>query len=140
MKTISSIQEPVLSLSLLQNAARFSKRTVCYNYSVCMITVLTLIHILGLDVEGIFRISGSAKRVNALEFQFDQSTSSYGLDLNWEGYTVHDAASLFRRYLNRLPDPVIPFEYYQQFRDVMSKTREKKTFKCLVTYINISCR
>lgn len=76
---------------------------------------------IGLEVEGIFRISGSAKRVNALEFQFDQSTSSYGLDLNWEGYTVHDAASLFRRYLNRLPDPVIPFEYYQQFRDVMSK-------------------
>ncbi|KAI7882797.1 Rho GTPase activation protein [Mucor mucedo] len=80
-----------------------------------------------LDVEGIFRISGSAKRVNALEFQFDQSTSSYGLDLNWEGYTVHDAASLFRRYLNRLPDPVIPFQYYQQFRDVMSSNPPKDT-------------
>lgn len=75
----------------------------------------------GLETEGIFRISGNFKRVNALEFQFDQSASSYGLDLNWEGYTVHDAASVLRRYLNKLPDPVIPFDYYQKFRDVMSK-------------------
>lgn len=76
---------------------------------------------IGLETEGIFRISGNFKRVNALEFQFDQSASSYGLDLNWEGYTVHDAASVLRRYLNKLPDPVIPFDYYQKFRDVMSK-------------------
>ncbi|KAI8076434.1 Rho GTPase activation protein [Gilbertella persicaria] len=74
----------------------------------------------GLATEGIFRVSGNIKRVNALEFIFDQSTSNYGLDLNWDGYTVHDAASLLRRYLNKLPDPVIPFDYYQQFRDVMN--------------------
>lgn len=80
-----------------------------------------------LETEGIFRISGSVKRVNALEFQFDQSSSSYGLDLNWEGYTVHDAASLLRRYLNKLPDPVIPFAYYQEFRDVMSNNTYRDT-------------
>ncbi|KAI9265808.1 Rho GTPase activation protein [Helicostylum pulchrum] len=81
----------------------------------------------GLEIEGIFRVSGSIKRVNALEFQFDQSASSYGLDLNWEGYTVHDAASLLRRYLNKLPVPVIPFEHYQQFRDVMSNNPYRNT-------------
>ena len=74
-----------------------------------------------LETEGIFRVSGSVKRVNALEFQFDQSASHYGFSVDWEGYTVHDVASLLRRYLNKLPEPVIPFEYYQQFRDVMSK-------------------
>ncbi|KAF1799367.1 hypothetical protein FB192DRAFT_1285366, partial [Mucor lusitanicus] len=62
-----------------------------------------------------------------LEFQFDQSASSYGLDLNWEGYTVHDAASVLRRYLNKLPDPVIPFDYYQKFRDVMNNNTYKNT-------------
>ncbi|GAN05800.1 rho GTPase activator protein [Mucor ambiguus] len=81
----------------------------------------------GLETEGIFRISGNFKRVNALEFQFDQSASSYGLDLNWEGYTVHDAASVLRRYLNKLPDPVIPFDYYQKFRDVMNNNTYKST-------------
>ncbi|OBZ90374.1 Rho-GTPase-activating protein 5 [Choanephora cucurbitarum] len=77
----------------------------------------------GLSTEGIFRVPGNVRRVNTLELIFDQSTSNYGLDLSWEGYTVHDAASLLRRYLNKLPDPVIPFEFYREFRDVMnSKT------------------
>ncbi|CAO3689405.1 unnamed protein product [Rhizopus stolonifer] len=74
----------------------------------------------GLETEGIFRISGSVKRVNELEFQFDSSASHYGLDFNWEGYTVHDTANLFTRYLNKLPNSVIPFESFQAFRDVMS--------------------
>ncbi|KAI8876992.1 Rho GTPase activation protein [Backusella circina FSU 941] len=73
-----------------------------------------------LETEGIFRITGSIKRVNALEFLFDQSSNNYGLDLNWEGYTVHDAASLLRRYLTRLPEPVIPHDRYHAFRDVMT--------------------
>jgi hypothetical protein len=76
---------------------------------------------LGLQTEGIFRISGSVKRINMLEFQFDQNTNHYGLGFNWEGYTVHDAANLLTRYLNKLPNSVIPFEHYQDFHDVMSK-------------------
>ncbi|CEG66752.1 hypothetical protein RMATCC62417_03276 [Rhizopus microsporus] len=74
----------------------------------------------GLETEGIFRVSGNMKRVNALEFQFDQGASHYGLDFNWNGYTVHDAANLLTRYLNKLPEPVIPTEYYIAFRDVMN--------------------
>jgi hypothetical protein len=76
---------------------------------------------IAMETEGIFRISGSIKRIKALEIQFDQSSTGYGTHFNWEGYTVHDAASLLRRYLNALPEPVIPFDYYQKFRDVMSK-------------------
>ncbi|KAG1050283.1 hypothetical protein G6F43_007430 [Rhizopus delemar] len=79
----------------------------------------------GLQTEGIFRISGSVKRINMLEFQFDQSTNHYGLGFNWEGYTVHDAANLLTRYLNKLPNSVIPFEHYQDFHDVMNHHDEQ---------------
>lgn len=34
-------------------------------------------------------------------------------------YTVHDAASAFRRYLNMLPDPVIPIALYPAFHDAL---------------------
>ncbi|KAI8987364.1 hypothetical protein BDF20DRAFT_832307 [Mycotypha africana] len=81
----------------------------------------------GLHVEGIFRVSGNQKRINALEFIFNQSQSNFGLDLNWDGYTVHDAASILRRYLNKLPEPVIPLAYYQQFRDVMNDRTHNST-------------
>ncbi|RPA83038.1 RhoGAP-domain-containing protein [Ascobolus immersus RN42] len=67
------------------------------------------------DVEGIFRLSGSAKRIRDLQVIFD-SPDKYGKGLDWEGYTVHDAANILRRYLNQLPEPIIPLEFYERFR------------------------
>ncbi|KAI9673345.1 MAG: hypothetical protein M1829_004112 [Trizodia sp. TS-e1964] len=68
------------------------------------------------DVEGIFRLSGSAKRIKDLQVIFN-SPDRYGKGLDWTGYTVHDAANILRRYLNQLPEPIIPLEFYDRFRD-----------------------
>jgi hypothetical protein len=77
--------------------------------------------IAALNVEGIFRLSGSAKRVKALQTIFDNVDDQWGAALQWDDYTVHDAANIMRRFLNFLPNPVITHQYYQSFRDVMSK-------------------
>ncbi|PGH27611.1 hypothetical protein AJ80_00624 [Polytolypa hystricis UAMH7299] len=68
------------------------------------------------DVEGIFRLSGSAKRIKDLQESFD-SPDRYGKGLDWTGYTVHDAANILRRYLNQLPEPIVPLDFYERFRD-----------------------
>ncbi|ODV81302.1 RhoGAP-domain-containing protein [Suhomyces tanzawaensis NRRL Y-17324] len=70
----------------------------------------------GLNVEGIFRVGGSSKRLKELQVIFN-SPPDYGKKLSWEGYTVHDAASILRRFLNALPEPLIPLELYEAFRD-----------------------
>lgn len=67
------------------------------------------------DVEGIFRLSGSAKRIKDLQTIFD-SPDRYGKGLDWTGYTVHDAANILRRYLNQLPEPIVPLDFYERFR------------------------
>lgn len=67
------------------------------------------------DVEGIFRVSGSSRRIKELQSIFS-SPPTYGKDLDWVGFTVHDAANVFRRYLNNLPEPIIPLEFYDKFR------------------------
>ncbi|CAO3568347.1 unnamed protein product [Mortierella alpina] len=67
--------------------------------------------------KGIFRVSGSAKRVSELQLIFD-TPPNYGSQLDWTGFTIHDASNVLRRYLNHLPDPVITLEYYEKFRDV----------------------
>ncbi|KAM3439117.1 hypothetical protein MY4824_002921 [Beauveria thailandica] len=67
-------------------------------------------------VEGIFRLSGSEKRIKELKSIFD-SPNRYGKGLVWDGYTVHDAANVLRRYLNDLPEPVVPLDLYERFRD-----------------------
>ncbi|OKL63411.1 hypothetical protein UA08_01774 [Talaromyces atroroseus] len=67
------------------------------------------------EVEGIFRLSGSARRIKELQEIFD-SPERYGKGLDWGGYTVHDAANILRRYLNQLPEPIVPLDFYQSFR------------------------
>ncbi|KAH8600946.1 hypothetical protein B0O99DRAFT_681805 [Bisporella sp. PMI_857] len=68
------------------------------------------------NVAGIFRMSGSEKRINELKRLFD-SPDRYGKGLDWEGFTVHDAANVLRRYLNELPEPIVPLELYDRFRE-----------------------
>src|SRR4051794_24707163 len=68
------------------------------------------------NVEGIFRLSGSEKRIKELKLIFD-SPDRYGKGLDWQGYTVHDAANVLRRYLNLLPEPIVPLDLYERFRD-----------------------
>lgn len=67
-------------------------------------------------MEGIFRLNGSEKRIKELKHIFD-SPDRYGKGLSWDGYTVHDAANVLRRYLNDLPEPVVPLELYEKFRE-----------------------
>lgn len=69
-----------------------------------------------LNVEGIFRLNGSAKRIKELQAIFD-SPDRYGKGLDWNGYTVHDAANVLRRYLNQLPQPIVPLDFYERCRD-----------------------
>ncbi|KAI5961044.1 SAC7 [Candida margitis] len=70
----------------------------------------------GLTVEGIFRVGGSSKRIKDLQVIFN-TPPSFGKQLNWDGYTVHDAASILRRYLNALPEPLVPLNMYDDFRE-----------------------
>ncbi|CAO3590389.1 unnamed protein product [Absidia cylindrospora] len=75
----------------------------------------------GLMVEGIFRRPGSARRLRMLQTIFDTS-DTYGSQLDWRGYTVHDAANILRRFINHLPEPVITLDYYRPFKDTMDQT------------------
>ncbi|KAI4694279.1 hypothetical protein J4E81_006495 [Alternaria sp. BMP 2799] len=68
------------------------------------------------DVEGIFRLAGSEKRIKELRTAFD-TPPRYGKGLDWSGYTVHDAANILRRYFNNLPEPIIPLQHYDPFRN-----------------------
>lgn len=70
----------------------------------------------GLETSGIFRIAGNSKRVKELQYIFSTGPD-YGAKFNdWDGYTVHDVASLLRRFLNNLEEPLIPLDLYEAFR------------------------
>lgn len=72
------------------------------------------------EVEGVFRIAGSQKRMRELQEIFD-TAPRYGKHLTWDSYSVHDCASVLRRYLNQMPEPIVPLDLYNEFRNVMSR-------------------
>ncbi|KAI0091091.1 Rho GTPase activation protein [Irpex rosettiformis] len=74
------------------------------------------------EVEGTFRVNGSNKRMRELQAAFE-TPPRYGKDLDWkkEHYTTHDVASVFRRFLTQMPEPVIPNDLYHHFRDAIAK-------------------
>ncbi|KAL9538080.1 hypothetical protein MBANPS3_011213 [Mucor bainieri] len=72
-----------------------------------------------LYTEGIFRLSGNAKRISMLQMVFDTRTDDYGLHLNWDDYTVHDASNVMRRFLNHLPEPLISLHYQALFKTAL---------------------
>ncbi|KAF7723777.1 hypothetical protein EC973_001690 [Apophysomyces ossiformis] len=79
----------------------------------------------GLYTEGVFRMSGSAKRIGQLQQTFN-TAPDYGRQLDWKGYSVHDTANVLRRFLNYLPEPVIVHRLYQPFRDVIASDSSEK--------------
>jgi GTPase-activating protein SAC7 len=76
-----------------------------------------------LNTEGIFRLAGSNKRIKQLQLVFS-TPPDYGAKIDWDGYTVHDAASLLRRYLGSLKEPLIPVELYEEFRTPLAEKEE----------------
>lgn len=86
------------------------------------------------EIEGTFRVNGSAKRMRELQAAFEQPPR-YGKSLDWkkETYTTHDVASVFRRYLTQMPEPVIPNDMYHDFRDALAK-QPVNTDEAITTY------
>lgn len=89
------------------------------------------------EVEGVFRIAGSQKRMKELQETFD-SPPRYGKSVDWSKYSVHDAASVLRRYFNHMPEPIVPHDLYTEFRNIRAKDNFDeegaiKTYRLLIS-------
>ncbi|KAI8099058.1 Rho GTPase activation protein [Halteromyces radiatus] len=128
-KPVTTQDKTVFGLPLSQSI-QYAYSTISYHDDItntpCMAVIPTIVAKCGsylkeqgLTVEGIFRLSGSSKRIGQLQSLFDTPEHQYGVYLGWDGFNVHDAANVMRRFLNHLPEPVIPLLYHQQFKTTM---------------------
>ena len=82
----------------------------------------------GLEIEGIFRKSGSASQIEYFKDQFDQGFQLLFITLcllylYWTGVDVdlkscpdpHTVAGLLKLYLRELPEPLLSFDLYDKF-------------------------
>lgn len=76
------------------------------------------IELFGLDVEGIYRLSGSANHISHLKALFDND--SYEVDFtNPESFhhDVNSVAGLLKQFFRDLPDPLFTSQAYPSFID-----------------------
>mmetsp|Transcript_14683 Transcript_14683/g.41773 ORF Transcript_14683/g.41773 Transcript_14683/m.41773 type:complete len:908 (-) Transcript_14683:200-2923(-) len=87
----------------------------------------------GLEVEGIFRVSGSVARVKALKERFDKG-ENVDLDSIMEPHCVSGCLKLF---LRELTDPVCTFELYDCFLAASSVSVRESRISCLRKVIEL---
>ncbi|KAJ5669752.1 kinase-like domain-containing protein [Penicillium macrosclerotiorum] len=76
------------------------------------------VELFGLDLEGIYRFSGSANHLNRLKDQFDVDASRVDLT-NPENFfhDINSVAALVKEFFHDLPEPVFVSMIYSQFID-----------------------
>lgn len=106
--------------------------TLCMAHSVLVPPVVTKcvaeVEKRGLDVEGIYRVSGSHDQMDKLRRQFDASPN---VDLN-AVEDIHTVAGLLKLYLRLLPQQLVPFNVFSNLLNAFNSTRStrEKTLRC----------
>ncbi|EAL66631.1 RhoGAP domain-containing protein [Dictyostelium discoideum AX4] len=89
----------------------------------------------GLQVEGLFRLSGANSQIKSLRQGFDQ-----GEDVDLEDVEdVHTVAGLLKLYLRELPSPLFPFDLYSSFIEIskgeQTKPQKVESLKLLLSLL-----
>lgn len=69
----------------------------------------------GLQEVGIFRLPGQASRIQAMKEVYDSGSQEDFSSME----DVHTVASLLKLYLRELPEPVVPFLFYESYKEAL---------------------
>ena len=79
-----------------------------HEYPLCVLRCVYHVRSCGLGVPDVFGVDGDRLRLGKLKETFNSAETSYGKELDWSLFTVHDAADLVLLFLSELPKPLIP--------------------------------
>ncbi|KAL6233551.1 hypothetical protein BDW75DRAFT_251934 [Aspergillus navahoensis] len=105
--------KPVFGLSLDELYARDGTAVPMIVYQ-----CFQAVELFGLDVEGIYRLSGSATHINQMKALFDNDSSQVDFT-NPESFNhdVNSVAGLLKQFFRELPDPLFTSQAYSSFID-----------------------
>lgn len=64
----------------------------------------------GLEIEGIFRLSGSARDIDKMKDQLDR-----GKGMELDGQDCHAIAGLLKLWLREMPEPLLTYDLYDNW-------------------------
>ncbi|XP_046748908.1 unconventional myosin-IXAa-like isoform X4 [Diprion similis] len=74
--------------------------------------LITTIELHGLYTEGLYRKSGVSSKVRELKSKMDEGALE---DVDFENYQVHVLAAVLKSFFRDMPEPLLTFEYYDDF-------------------------
>ncbi|XP_046430250.1 unconventional myosin-IXa-like isoform X2 [Neodiprion fabricii] len=74
--------------------------------------LITTIELHGLYTEGLYRKSGVSSKVKELKLKMDEGALE---DVDFENYQVHVLAAVLKSFFRDMPEPLLTFEYYDDF-------------------------
>lgn len=74
--------------------------------------LITTIEMHGLYTEGIYRKSGVSSKVKELKVKMDEGALE---KVDFENYQVHVLAAVLKSFFRDMPEPLLTFEYYDDF-------------------------
>jgi hypothetical protein len=81
------------------------------------------VELYGLELEGIYRVSGNNTQVAQIRAQFENDPNSVNFQTPDGFYhDVNNAAALLKQFLRELPDPLLTTESYRDFLDAAAVT------------------
>lgn len=98
----------------LEDHLRVNDREIAFVIEECVLYILDQ----ALEVEGLFRIAGSAAKIKKLRAAFDAGI----VDLNEFENDVHAVTGVFKQYLRELPEPLLTFDLYEDWIQASSIT------------------
>ncbi|KAF7730580.1 hypothetical protein EC973_001962 [Apophysomyces ossiformis] len=87
---------------------------------------ITAVEARGMDYEGIYRKSGGAAQMRAIQLAFEQG-QEIDLDSDEEFNDICAVTSVLKQYFRELPNPLLTFELYPQLIDAVCKFSEEMT-------------
>jgi hypothetical protein len=81
--------------------------------------LITTIEMHGLYTEGIYRKSGVSSKVKELKVKMDEGDLER---VDFENYQVHVLAAVLKSFFRDMPEPLLTFEYYDDFLHAASLT------------------
>uniref|UniRef100_A0A8C6HNC4 Rho-GAP domain-containing protein n=1 Tax=Mus spicilegus TaxID=10103 RepID=A0A8C6HNC4_MUSSI len=92
----------------------------------------------GLDVDGIYRVSGNLATIQKLRFIVNQVTSDtqyYVFKLNlddsqWED--IHVVTGALKMFFRELSEPLFPYSFFERFVEAISNNEKIETMRSLV--------
>lgn len=104
----NSAVKPVFGYPLEEHL-RVTGRTIALPIEICV----CMLHELGLNEEGVFRITGSATKVRRMKLSLNAGL--FTVPLPREYRDLHVVAAVLKSYLRDLPEPLLTFSLYDSF-------------------------